>query len=144
MNASGISNLEQFHISSNGGLDTNGDGVIDGFDDSDGDGVSNADELRNGSDPLNPDSNGDGILDGFDDRNGDGYPDGFPIPATPVPPVETPGRRADRTGHEPGRDAPDRGRHDAAAGAGRSAGPGRRRDAAAHRDARSRSGSART
>ena len=33
-------------------LDTNGDGVIDGDDDSDGDGVSNAHEERNGTDPA--------------------------------------------------------------------------------------------
>jgi hypothetical protein len=39
-----------------------------GGDDFDGDGVSNADELENSTDPFNPDSDGDGIPDG-DDSN---------------------------------------------------------------------------
>jgi hypothetical protein len=35
-------------------------------DDFDGDGLSNADELENGTDPFNPDTDGDGIPDGDD------------------------------------------------------------------------------
>lgn len=35
-------------------------------DDFDGDGVPNAEELENGTDPFNPDSDGDGIPDGED------------------------------------------------------------------------------
>ena len=88
--ASGLSDGTEFRIRStaNGWRDTNGDGMIDGNDDADSDGVSNADEERNHTDPLNPDSNGDGVADGLEDANGDGYPDGLPIPSTPVPTPE--------------------------------------------------------
>jgi len=34
--------------------------------DLDGDGLSNADEVRFGTDMLNPDSDGDGVVDGLD------------------------------------------------------------------------------
>ena len=64
--------------------DSNGDGVIDGADDSDGDGITNADEERLGTDAWNPDSDGDGIPDGQDDANGDGVPDATPAPPKPV------------------------------------------------------------
>ena len=40
------------------------DGSIDDGTDSDGDGLSDAEEERLGTDPTNPDSDGDGILDG--------------------------------------------------------------------------------
>lgn len=53
--------------------------------DSDGDGVSDRDELKNGSDPNNPDSDGDGLSDGEErdhgtspnnpDSDGDGFSD---------------------------------------------------------------------
>ena len=54
--------------------DDDNDGVInlydvdseDPYSDSDGDGVSDADESNAGQDPLNPDTDGDGILDGED------------------------------------------------------------------------------
>jgi hypothetical protein len=54
--------------------DDDNDGVInlydvdseDPYSDSDGDGVSDADESNSGQDPLNPDTDGDGILDGDD------------------------------------------------------------------------------
>ena len=54
--------------------DDDNDGVInlydvdseDPYSDSDGDGVSDADESNAGQDPLNPDTDGDGILDGDD------------------------------------------------------------------------------
>ena len=38
--------------------------------DCDSDGVSNADELTEGTDPLNPDSDGDGVLDGTEKTDG--------------------------------------------------------------------------
>ncbi|MEL7447874.1 MAG: OmpA family protein [Pseudomonadota bacterium] len=46
--------------------------------DSDGDGVSDGDEITNGTDPDNPDTDGDGIGDGVEqgDSDGDGVPDG--------------------------------------------------------------------
>ncbi|MDA0185029.1 hypothetical protein OJ997_32290, partial [Solirubrobacter phytolaccae] len=79
--ADGLSAETAFRIKSGvQALDTNGDGVINGDDDSDGDGIPNSVEEANGSDPLNQDSNGDNIPDSMDDRNGDGYPDGLPIP----------------------------------------------------------------
>lgn len=69
-------------------FDSNGDGVPDavaalmglgpsGTADADGDGVSNAQELENGTDPNNRDDDGDGIADGDEpgDSDGDGLPD---------------------------------------------------------------------
>ena len=51
--ASGLSHGDEFKIRSGGlWLDTNGDGFIDGNDDADGDGVSNAEEELNGTDPM--------------------------------------------------------------------------------------------
>lgn len=48
--------------------DLDGDGIADGADpDRDGDGVSNVDEIADGTDPDNPDSDGDGVNDGTDD-----------------------------------------------------------------------------
>ena len=54
-----------------------GDGFGDACDDSDGDGVSDEEELANGSDPTSGDSDGDGVLDGDEidpagDADGDG------------------------------------------------------------------------
>ena len=48
--------------------DLDGDGIADGADpDRDGDGVSNVDEIADGTDPDSPDSDGDGVDDGTDD-----------------------------------------------------------------------------
>jgi gliding motility-associated-like protein/uncharacterized repeat protein (TIGR01451 family) len=56
-----------------GGTDDDGDGIIDGFEDLDGDGLDDATAL----DPLeNPDSDGDGVVDAHDlDADNDGTPD---------------------------------------------------------------------
>ncbi|MFH1830875.1 MAG: hypothetical protein ABH871_08900, partial [Pseudomonadota bacterium] len=79
----------------NPGIDTNGDGIPDGFD-TDMDGLSDGLELRYGTDPTNTDTDSDCILDGIEDSNlngqynmgtetdarssdtdGDGLPDGW-------------------------------------------------------------------
>jgi hypothetical protein len=57
--------------------DSDNDGVLDAFDvdpndpnsDSDGDGVTDIEEQRNGTNPLDPDSDGDGISDLTDTEN---------------------------------------------------------------------------
>ena len=54
----------------------NGDGNARRGKDSDGDGVRDAREVKNGTDPNNSDSDGDGTPDGKEDANGDGKPDG--------------------------------------------------------------------
>jgi len=45
-----------------------------GGDDSDGDGITDANEVSIGLDPFNPDSNGNGIPDGEEDKDGDSVP----------------------------------------------------------------------
>lgn len=69
-----------------GALDTPGDGIdqdcdgLDGTGDTDGDGLSDAEEIRIGTDPSNPDTDGDGRSDGDEvgdplaplDSDGDG------------------------------------------------------------------------
>jgi len=68
-------NLPFFTV--NFGNDSDGDGVIDDLDvnpndpdsDSDEDGVSDSQELLNGTNPLNPDTDGDGISDLTDTEN---------------------------------------------------------------------------
>nr|WP_245403324.1 thrombospondin type 3 repeat-containing protein [Lactococcus carnosus] len=66
--------------------DTDGNGINDGDEDSDGDGLSNLEEIKNGTDPAKPDSDDDGLADlkekqlGTDplnpDTDGDGLSDG--------------------------------------------------------------------
>lgn len=69
-------------------------------DDLDGDGVTNDDEIANGTDPNNPDTDGDGLTDGEElelgtdplnpDTDGDGVPDGDEddIGSDPLRPVD--------------------------------------------------------
>lgn len=45
-------------------LDSDSDGISDGLEDTDRDGLSNQDEVGLGTDPANPDTDGDGTLDG--------------------------------------------------------------------------------
>ncbi len=70
--------------------DTNGDGVPDGAEDPDSDGLSNLGEQRVGTDPTNPDTDGDGINDARDDANGNGKPDGLEQDRRPIPSNLTP------------------------------------------------------
>ena len=76
--------------------DSDDDGTGDNADtDDDGDGISDADEINDGTDPLDPDTDDDGLNDGDEadegtdptnpDTDGDGSPDGdddFPLDAT--------------------------------------------------------------
>lgn len=96
--------------------DADDDGVGDVCDfDSDNDGVDDNDEIRNGTDPFNPDSDGDGILDGDEydearvngvdtdrdgtidaldlDSDGDGIPDAIEAGDSDLrtPPIDTDG-----------------------------------------------------
>ncbi len=105
-NGYGVSNSTEFRVKANfPAWDTNGNGVVDGEDDSDGDGVPNAVEEANGSDPANGDTNGDGIPDGMEDWNNDGTPDSLPPTTAPVeepeveepPVVETPAPQPEET-----------------------------------------------
>ena len=52
-------------------LDSDGDGLLNGIEDANGNGVVDLGE----TDPLNPDSDGDGLLDGVEDANGNGVVD---------------------------------------------------------------------
>lgn len=67
-------------------LDTDGDGSIDEEDvDDDNDGLSDAEEVALGTDPLNPDTDGDGVND-----KDDYYPLDPSRSAPPVVPAKTP------------------------------------------------------
>lgn len=67
--------------------DTDGNGVLDGEEDLDQDGLTNAEELKHDTDPLNEDSDFDGWSDGYEisrntdplneDTDDDGLPDGI-------------------------------------------------------------------
>lgn len=89
-------------------VDTDGDGKPDYLDtnetdgpkgDPDGDGVSNEDEAKLGTDPKNPDSDGDGLKDGDEvkagtnplnkDSDGDGIDDKTEVGADPSKPIDT-------------------------------------------------------
>ena len=60
--------------------DTDGDGIPDSTDeDDDNDGLSDAEELIIGTDPLNTDTDGDGVSDQTEDFDGDGIPNGADI-----------------------------------------------------------------
>ena len=88
-------------------VDTDGDSVPDYLDadnsdgpmaDPDGDGLTNAEEVTNGTDPAKADTDGDGIPDGVEintthtdptkaDSDGDGLPDGAEVNTTHTDPV---------------------------------------------------------
>ena len=60
--------------------DTDGDDIPDSTDeDDDNDGLSDAEELIIGTDPLNTDTDGDGVSDQAEDFDGDGIPNGADI-----------------------------------------------------------------
>lgn len=78
----GLTNLEEFQNGTDpNNPDTDGDGISDGDEvhkyhtnplnaDTDGDGLSDGDEIRLGTNPLNPDTDGDGIPDGIEVKLG--------------------------------------------------------------------------
>jgi hypothetical protein len=70
--------------------DTDLDGVPDGAEDPDGDGLSNLGEQRVGTDPTKWDTDGDGIDDAHDDADRDGERDGIEQDDRPVPSDLTP------------------------------------------------------
>src|SRR3954447_9800761 len=87
----GMSRSTEFQIRSEiANPDQNGDGVVDGRDDSDNDGIPNGVEEANGTSAWTSDTDGNGIPDGQEDNNHNGVPDSvdWETPATPV--VETP------------------------------------------------------
>lgn len=69
--------------------DTDGDGIWDGDEDFDNDGLSNLEEKKQGTDALNPDTDGDGLTDGEEcrlgtdplkaDTDGDGLDDAYEV-----------------------------------------------------------------
>src|SRR4051794_6031613 len=83
----GMSRSTEFQIRSEiSDPDENGDGVVDGRDDSDRDGIPNAVEEANGTSAWTSDTDGNGIPDGQEDSNHNGVPDAVDSqqPATPV------------------------------------------------------------
>ena len=86
---------DDFPLDGDEDTDTDNDGIGDNLDtDDDDDGVTDTDEIQDGTDPLDPDSDDDGLNDGEEadegtdpnnpDTDGDGTPDGeddFPLDA---------------------------------------------------------------
>ena len=70
--------------------DSDGNGVPDGAEDPDGDGLGNRGEQHAGTDPLNADTDGDGLNDARDDANGNGKPDGLEQDRRRIPSGLTP------------------------------------------------------
>jgi hypothetical protein len=66
--------------------DSDGDGILDGDEDFDADGLTNFEELMYGTDPMNPDTDGDGVPDGQEVRQGSDPLD--PNDSEPPPPDE--------------------------------------------------------
>ena len=77
--------------------DSDHDGIRDGIEDPDHDGLSNSGEERFGTDPRNADTDGDGRSDWREDSDHDHDPDGRrqdqrPIPANLLPSLAQRGR----------------------------------------------------
>src|SRR5439155_9500173 len=75
----GLTNLQEYQRGYNPTqADTNGNGVPDGYEDYDGDGLANLMEGVFGLDPWSfDDADHDGIADWKDDSDGDGLPDAY-------------------------------------------------------------------
>lgn len=82
----GLTNLGEYRSSTSPrDDDSDNDGIDDADDDRDSDDVDNADEMRAGTDPREQDSDDDGVEDGDEDADGDGVSNGA----------------ESRTGHDP-------------------------------------------
>ncbi len=89
-------NYELFHTLTNHFLaDSDGDGINDGKEDLDGDGLININERENNTDPNNPDSDNDGFTDQEEvSRNSDpNDPDNVPVIEPTPTPTPQPGMR---------------------------------------------------
>lgn len=79
-----------WYTTSTNTVDTDGDGMNDDIDtDDDNDGISDADEIQLGTNPLEKDSNNDGINDGDEDADGDGIPNKEESDETKNTPTDT-------------------------------------------------------
>ena len=74
LDGDGLSNrYERLHTHTNPlKADTNHNGIKDGADDQDGDGLNNKDEIKAGTDPQDVDSDNNGVEDGQEDSDQDG------------------------------------------------------------------------
>ncbi|WP_125777654.1 hypothetical protein [Antribacter gilvus] len=86
-----------------GNPDSDADGLGDGAEDVDGDGLTNLQEQELGTSPTNPDTDGDRVSDGDEVAAGTNplvpdQPDPEPVPPTNLPPIETQPTEADTDG----------------------------------------------
>jgi hypothetical protein len=72
-------------VSDPSSADSDGDGIVDPAEDSDGDRLGDLGEQRFGTDPASWDSDGDGRSDGRDDSDGDGRSDSAEQDQRPLP-----------------------------------------------------------
>ena len=75
----------RFGVTAADKADSDGDGVIDSAEDSDGDRLSNLGEQRFGTDPGRRDSDGDGRSDGNEDKDHDGLSNALEQDRRPIP-----------------------------------------------------------
>ena len=75
----------RYGISSPMSADSDGDGVVDSAEDSDGDRLSDKGEQRFKTDPTSPDTDGDGISDSAEDADGNGRNNALEQDRRPVP-----------------------------------------------------------
>mgnify|MGYP001822195299 CR=1 FL=1 len=85
--------------------DSDGDGVIDSAEDSDGDRLSDRGEQRYDTDPTNTDTDGDGVSDSAEDDDGDGRSNALEQDQRAVPKDLVPDLRSARADRQPKRRA---------------------------------------
>jgi hypothetical protein len=80
LDGDGLTNAQEAILGTNPNLfDSNGNGISDANEDFDGDGLPNSGEFRCGTDPFNPDTNGNGVNDYYEDHDGDGLVNGYEV-----------------------------------------------------------------